>query len=170
MQSRLASICNSQNHQTCCTFQIKRKSQASGRKCSISCELLSRDCYRWRANQASNVRKKYNAVFKAKVIHLVQPDVSLDQITQKYRISQSLISKWLKDKYSIIAAAADKHGKLYVKHRKPTKYMELYRLLFNQLKAACDKGQKWTSTGYGVKPIQFKEISLVVIKQLFVKM
>ena len=164
MQSRLTSICNSRNHQTCCTFQIKRKSQASGWKGSISCELLSRDCYCWRAIQGSNVRKKHNAVFKAKVIHLAQHGVSLARIIQKYGISQSLISKWLKDKYSIIAAAAFMHRKFYVKQRKSTKCMELYRLLFDLLKAACDKGQKWTSTGYEVKPIQFKEISLVVIK------
>ena len=72
----------------------------------------------------------------------MQPDVSQDQIAQKYGISQSLVSKWLKDKDSIIAAAADKYRKLYVKQRKSTKYLELYRLLFNQLKAARDKSQK----------------------------
>ena len=72
----------------------------------------------------------------------MQPDVSQDQIAQKYGISQSLVSKWLKDKDSIIAAAADKHRKLYAKQRKSTKYLELYRLLFDQLKAAHHKGRK----------------------------
>ena len=72
----------------------------------------------------------------------MQPDVSQDQIAQKYGISQSLVSKWLKDKDSIIAAAADKHRKLYAKQRKSTKYRELYRLLFDQLKAVHDKCQK----------------------------
>ena len=65
-----------------------------------------------KVTRGSNVRKKHTAVFKAKVIHQVQPDVSQDQIAQKYGISQSLVSKWLKDKDSIIAAAADKHRKL----------------------------------------------------------
>ena len=46
-----------------------------------------------KATRGSNVRKKLTAVFKAKVIHLMQPDVSQDQIGQKYGISQSLVSK-----------------------------------------------------------------------------
>ena len=53
-----------------------------------------------KATRGSNVRKKHSAVFKAKVIHQVQPDVSHDQIAQKYEISQSLDSKWLKDSCS----------------------------------------------------------------------
>ena len=71
----------------------------------------------------------------------MQPDVSQDQIAQKYGISQSLVSKWLKDKDSIIAAAADKHRKLYAKQRKSSKYLELHRL-YDQLKAVRDKGRK----------------------------
>ena len=77
-----------------------------------------------KATRGSNVHKKHTAVFKAKVIHQVQPDVSQDQIAQKYGISQSLVSKWLKGKDSIIAAAAEKHRKLYGKQRKSTKYLE----------------------------------------------
>ena len=72
----------------------------------------------------------------------MQPDVSQDQIAHKNGISQSLVSKWLKDKDSIIAAAADKHRKLYAKQRKSTKYLELHRLLFDQLKAVHDKCRK----------------------------
>ena len=93
-----------------------------------------------KATRGSNVRKKHTAVFKAKVIHQVQPDVSQDQIEHKNGISQSLVSKWLKDKDSIIAAAADKHRKLYAKQTKSTKYLELYRLLFDRLKVTRDKG------------------------------
>ena len=37
-----------------------------------------------KATWGSNVRKKHTAVFKAKVILQVQPDVSQDQIAQKY--------------------------------------------------------------------------------------
>ena len=98
--------------------------------------------YKNKAPRSWNVHESHTAVFKAKVIHQVQPDVSQDQIAQKYGISQSLVSKWLKDKDSIIAAAADKHRKLYAKQRKSTKYRELYRLLFDQLKAVHDKCRK----------------------------
>ena len=36
-----------------------------------------------KATRGSNVCKKHTAVFKTKVIHQVQPDVSQDQIAQK---------------------------------------------------------------------------------------
>ena len=36
-----------------------------------------------KATRESHVRKKHTAVFKAKVIHQVQPDLSQDQIAQK---------------------------------------------------------------------------------------
>ena len=94
-----------------------------------------------KATWGSNVCKKHTAVFKAKVILQVQPDISQDQIAQKYGTSQSLVSKWLKDKDSIIAAAANKNRKFYAKQRKSTKYLKLFRLLFDQLKAARDKGR-----------------------------
>ena len=58
------------------------------------------------------------------------------------RLKMAKRQRWLKDKYSIIAAAADKHRKVYAKQRKSTKYLELYKLLFDQLKAAHDKGRE----------------------------
>ena len=58
------------------------------------------------------------------------------------RLKMAKRQRWLKDKDSIIAAAADKHRKLYAKQRKSTKYLELYKLLFDQLKAAHDKGRE----------------------------
>ena len=98
--------------------------------------------YEKKATRVWNVRNKHTAVFKAKVIHQVQPDVSQDEIAHIYGISQSLVSKWLKNKDSIIAAAAEKHRKLYAKQRKSTNYLEMYRLLFDQLKTFHDKGRK----------------------------
>ena len=58
------------------------------------------------------------------------------------RLKMAKRQRWLKDKDSIIAAAADKHRKVYAKQRKSTKYLELYKLLFDQLKAAHDKGRE----------------------------
>ena len=89
-----------------------------------------------------HVRKAHTAVFKAKVIHQIQTDVSQDEIGRKYGISQSLVSKWMKDKKNIISAATDKHKKLYAKQRKSVKYVELYRVLFDQMKAARARGRK----------------------------
>ena len=56
------------------------------------------------------------------------------------RLKMAKRQRWLKDKYSIIAA--DKHRKVYAKQRESTKYLELYKLLFDQLKAAHDKGRE----------------------------
>ena len=58
------------------------------------------------------------------------------------RLKMAKRQRWLKDKDIIIAAAADKHRKVYAKQRKSTKYLELYKLLFDQLKAAHDKGRE----------------------------
>ena len=58
------------------------------------------------------------------------------------RLKMAKRQRWLKDKDSIIAAAADKHRKVYAKQRKSTKHLELYKLLFDQLKAAHDKGRE----------------------------
>ena len=47
-------------------------------------------------------RGDHTAVFKAKVIHQIQTDVSQDEIGRKYGISQSLVSKWMKDKKTLL--------------------------------------------------------------------
>ena len=89
-----------------------------------------------------DIRRSHTALFKATVIHELQPGVTQDQVADKYHVSQSLISKWCKEKDSIIAAATDKHKKLYAKQRKSTKYIDLYKALFEELKKARGKGLK----------------------------
>ena len=95
-----------------------------------------------KSTKGSHVRKAHTAEFKAKVIHQIQPNVSQDEIARKYGISQSLVSKWVKDKDNIILASTDKHKKLYKKQRKAVKYLELYRELFDKMKEARGKGRK----------------------------
>ena len=53
-------------------------------------------------------------------------------------MSQSLISRWLKNKENISDAAAEKKKKLFKKQRKPEKCLKLYRELFQQLKAILE--------------------------------
>ena len=108
-----------------------------------------------KATLESNVRKKHTAVFKAKVIHQVQPNVPQDQIAQKYGISLSLVSKWLKiawylqPQISIENFMRNKENQLNIWNCKD------YFLI--SLKQHVVKAEKWTSTGYEVKFVQFKE-------------
>ena len=62
--------------------------------------------------RGADFRKAHTAVFKAKVIHC-EPGVSQYHIGDKYGINQSQVSKWLKEKDNIIAAATQKHKKLF---------------------------------------------------------
>ena len=57
------------------------------------------------------IRRSHTALFKAAVIQELQPRVTQDHEVDKWRISQSLISKWYEEKYNIIAAATNKHKK-----------------------------------------------------------
>ena len=54
--------------------------------------------------RGSSLYKAYSAQSTAKIILEVEPGVTQELIAQKYGVSQSLISKWLKEKYNIITA------------------------------------------------------------------
>ena len=86
--------------------------------------------------QVREIRRSHTALFKATVTHELQPVVTQDQVDDKYRICQSLISKWYKEKDSIIGAATNKHKTLFAKQRKCTKYLDIYKALFQWLKKA----------------------------------
>lgn len=58
-----------------------------------------------------------------------------DAIAEKYKINRSLVSKWVKDKKKITAAAATAHKKL-LKIRPGNKYSRLFSLLMTRFKNA----------------------------------
>lgn len=93
------------------------------------------------AKGAAN-RNSYSASFQAKVIHQCQPGVSQYKIAEENGINQGLISKWLKKKDSIIAAAVDQHKKLFTKQRPTKKYLQLYPALYDKLKTARKSGKQ----------------------------
>ena len=62
-----------------------------------------------------------------------------DAIAEKYKINRSLVSKWVKDKKKITAAAATAHKKL-LKIRPGNKYSRLFSLLMTRFKNARSKG------------------------------
>ena len=87
-------------------------------------------------------RNKHTAVFMAKVIHECQSDVSQYVVATNNGISQSLVSKWLKRKNEIIEASTDALRKRFSKQRPSRKYLEVYRELFEKLKAARKDGKQ----------------------------
>lgn len=62
-----------------------------------------------------------------------------DAIAEKYKINRSLVSKWVKDKKKITAAAATAHKKL-LKIRPGNKYSRLFSLLMTRFKNVRSKG------------------------------
>jgi len=62
-----------------------------------------------------------------------------EEIANKYRINQSLVSEWIKRKTKIMAAAVDAHKKM-LKIRKGSKHKQLHSILFTKFKEARSKG------------------------------
>ena len=68
-----------------------------------------------KANRGASRREQHSIQFKVRVIHDVEAGGSTqEEIANKYRINQSLVSKWNKSKTKIMAAAVDAHTKLYL--------------------------------------------------------
>ena len=80
--------------------------------------------------RGSDVRKSYNNRFKASAISLVENGDKAIDVAEKLKISRGQISKWLKKKDSIFAAAVDENKKMRTRLSKPSKkYNELYEAL-----------------------------------------
>ena len=62
-------------------------------------------------SRGQDVRKQYPAHFKAKVINAIEAGDSPSDMTEKYKISKSMVSNWLKNKVKIMDQAASEHKK-----------------------------------------------------------
>ena len=80
---------------------------------------------RKKRTRGSKSRKAYSAQLKAKIVQKFEPGVTQEMIAEKYGISQSLISKWLKEKESIISASTNKNKTQQTKQTK--KSNQVYR-------------------------------------------
>ena len=91
---------------------------------------------------ASKKRHAHTATFKAMVINAFEEseNVCQDDIAEQFRINQSMVSRWLKDRHTIMKDAASVHRKLFKKGRKSTKYVELYERLWKTFKDARTRG------------------------------
>jgi len=93
--------------------------------------------------KGKGARKSYLSSQKADVITEIQYTKSSQvEISEKYKISQSLLSKWVKNKEKIFQEAADSHRKLYKKSRPSTKYKILYHHLWDKFINARSKGHR----------------------------
>ena len=115
-----------------------------GRSVSVATELNPAEPNppKTKATRRSNIQKSYITGFQAKVIHEMQPGITQDDLANRYSISESVNSNWLKNKENVIAVAAENNWKLIKKQRKLAKYLELYHHLFEDMKAVCAKGRK----------------------------
>ena len=90
---------------------------------------------------ASKRRHAHSAEFKAEVINTCsQPDVLQVNVAENFRIDQSMVSRWMKNRKAIMKEAAVKHRKMLKKGCKSTKYAELYEQLWNKFKTSRSKG------------------------------
>ena len=92
--------------------------------------------------RGANRHESHRAVFKAKVIHECQGNVSQYHVADKYCINQSLVSKWVKEKDIIISNAMKANKKLLSKQRASRKYNQLYDTLLTRFKKARAKGHQ----------------------------
>lgn len=106
-------------------------------------EQVAKTVDRRRGKIIATKRTSYNASVKADIINeLTLNKVTQEEIGARYKISQGLISKWLKQKDKIFEEAADAHRKLFKKTRKSVKYRELHQRLWEVFFKARSKGHR----------------------------
>ena len=93
------------------------------------------------AKMARKKQHQYPATFKAKAISTCENGVAQETVAKWSGITQSQVSRWFKNKASIMKDATNSHRKLFKKGRKATKYLQLYDSLFKEFLLACSKGQ-----------------------------
>ena len=105
--------------------------------------LTQVECKLKKSNTGKSKRKSYNLSQKADIIHeMMLTESSQVEIGEKYGISQSLLSRWLKKKEVIFLEAADTHKKLYQKRRPRTKHNALYHKLWQAFTKARSLGHR----------------------------
>ena len=92
------------------------------------------------AKVAGKKGHQYPATFKAEAISTCENGVAQETVAEWFGITQSQVSRWLKNKASIMEDATNSHRKLFKKERKATKYLQLYDSLFKEFLLARSKG------------------------------
>lgn len=91
--------------------------------------------------RGANRRESFTALFKAKVLkELLYTDKSQYTVAEQFKVNQSMVSKWLKNKNDIFSQAAIANKKALLKQRSSKKYLPLYDRLLISFKEARGKG------------------------------
>ena len=83
---------------------------------------------------------QYPATFKAQAISTCENGVAQETVVEWFGITQRQVSRWLKNKASIMEDATNSHRKLFKEGRKAMKYLQLYDSLFKEFLLARSKG------------------------------
>ena len=92
--------------------------------------------------RGANVRRKYDFIFKMKIIDLIDQGIPQRDIALQNDIDESLVSKWKGQRETIIDGAASKHRKLFTKNRKGNKHNQLFTQLHSKMVDSRSKGMK----------------------------
>ena len=89
-------------------------------------------------------------------------------MVQRFGVSQSQVSPWMKDRVNICRDACDKLRKLHKKGRKLKKYAELYPKLWEFLKQLELMESEYHFTGYGRRQDYFisSQMALMSVSKL----
>ena len=80
------------------------------------------------------------ATFKAEAISSCENGVAQETVAEWFHITQSQVSRWLKNEASVMEDETNSHRKLFKKGRKAMKYLQLYDSLFKEFLLAHSKG------------------------------
>lgn len=107
-------------------------------------KVVAKDAkFRGGKETAGKKRCQYTAMFKANVINaLDEPDATQETVADKFNISQSQVSRYVKNRSQIMKDAADSYRKKHRKGRKCRKYVRLYPALWDKFKKARAKGYR----------------------------
>ena len=87
--------------------------------------------------QAGKKRHQYSTTYKEEVIDMMeQLDNSQESVAEHFRIDQSQVSRYLKNKIRILKDAADDYRKKLFKGRKCEKYKDVNPALWQRFKEA----------------------------------
>ena len=95
--------------------------------------------------RGANVRRKYDFIFKMKIIDLIDQGIPQRDIALQNDRDESLVSRWKGQRETIIDGAASKHRKLFTKNRKGSKHNQLFTQLHSKMVDSRSKGMKVSS-------------------------
>ena len=91
--------------------------------------------------RGASKRQNYSLSFKAESIAECEAGMLMSEVADKYRVSISMISKWLKDKEKIVNKAKSESKKLFKFRPKIIKNRVLFEKLHEKFTAARSRGQ-----------------------------